>query len=355
MTSVNAPLRVSHASGLHAVNRVLAELHREMLRAGGMDGGVVRLSVLNLVAACVDVDSADLAAQAVGRLGAKHPARAIIILATPDGESTIEADLSLQCSAVDEGQVCSEQVRLQVGGEAAFHLASAVTPMLVPDIPVYLWLVGAPPLHQAFGQDAIAICERLIVDTGAYDDQAGTLRTLSGELDAAGDAVSLSDIAWERSRVWRTLLAQSFDGEEVRAFLRGIVGVDVECCGSRISAQAWLTAGWLSSRLGWPESGDGPRVVAAARPVDGVTDHDLTRVAIRCRHDGHEATITLERRGSAVHTVIDVDGGIRAERAVPVREVETIDLVGSLLESSGDDPVYRSSLRRAAILATDGI
>jgi hypothetical protein len=35
--------------------------------------------------------------------------------------------------------------------------------------------------------------------------------------------------------------------------------------------------------------------------------------------------------------------------------VETIDLVGSLLESSGDDPVYRSSLRRAAILASDGI
>ena len=351
MSTAGAPLRVSHASGLHAVNRGLAELHREMLRAGGGDGAAVRLSVLNLVAACIDVESADLASQAVGRLGAKHPARAVIILADPQGEPRIEADLSLQCSTIDEGQVCAEQVRLQVGGEAAFHLASVVTPLLVPDIPVYLWLVGAPPLHQAFGQDAIAICERLIVDTGAYEDHAGTLTTLSAELDAAGDAVSLADIAWERSRAWRRLIAQSFDGEEVRGFLRGIIGVDVACAGDRVSAQAWLTAGWLSSRLGWEDSDGGPRVAVTAGAAPGVTDHDLVRVALRCRDAGHEATVTLDRRGAVIHAVIDVDGGIRAERAVPVPGMETIDVVGSLLESSGDDPVYRSALRRAAALA----
>lgn len=353
MTTVGAPLQVSHASGLHAVNRVLAEMHREMLRNGGIEGGAVRLSVLNLVAACVDVESADLATQAVGRLGAKHPARAIIILADPEGPDRMEADLSLQCSAIDEGQVCAEQVRLQVGGEAAYHMASVVTPLLVPDIPVYLWLVGSPPLRQAFGQDAVAICERLIIDSGEYEDHAGTLRTLSDELDTVGDSISLCDVAWERTRIWRQLLAQSFDGGEMRPFVHGITRVDVECSGDRISAQTWLIAGWLASRLDWPGSTDGPRVVAAAHEQDGVDDHDLVRIAVHCRAGGHEALVTLERRGSALHCLIDVDGGLTAERAVPVEKLDTVDLVGRLLEGSGEDPVYRAALRSAASLAAE--
>jgi glucose-6-phosphate dehydrogenase assembly protein OpcA len=353
MLTASTPLQVSHASGLHAVNRVLAEMHREMLRSGGIEGAAVRLSVLNLVAACVDVESADMASQAVGRLGAKHPARAIIILADPDGADQIEADLSLQCSATDSGQVCAEQVRLLVGGEVACHLSSVVTPLLVPDIPVYLWLIGSPPLRQAFGQDAVAISERVIIDSGEYHDDAGTLRTLSEELHRVGDAISLSDVAWERSRTWRELIAQSFDGEEVRDFVHGISRVELECSGEHISAQTWLIAGWLASRLGWPPAPDGPRVVAAARQAEEVADHDLVRVALHCRAGGHEALVTLDRRGSALYSIIDVDGGLTAERAVPIPEVDTVDLVGRLLESSGEDPVYRAALRSAAALSAE--
>ena len=351
VTALGAPLQVSHASGLHAVNRVLAEMHREMLRTGGIEGSAVRLSVLNLVAACVDMESADLAAQAVGRLGAKHPARAIIIVADPQGADGIEADLSLQCSAVDQGQVCAEQVRLNVGGEAAYHMASVVTPLLVPDIPVYLWLIGSPPLHQAFGQDAVAICERLIIDSGEYEDQAATLAMLADELEAVGDAISLCDVAWERTAMWRQILAQSFDGEEMRPFVHGITRVDVECSGNRISAQSWLIAGWLAARLDWPDGADGPRVVAAVRDDDAVSGHNLVRIALHCRAGGHEALVMLERRGSALHSVIDVDGGLSAERAVPVPDVDTVDLVGGLLEGSGEDTVYRSALRGAASLS----
>jgi glucose-6-phosphate dehydrogenase assembly protein OpcA len=349
--AVTTPLQVSHASGLHAVNRVLAGMHREMLRSAGVEGGSVRLSVLNLIAACVDVDNADLAIQAVSRLGAEHPARAIIILADPDGPNQIEADVSLQCSLLDTGQMCVEQVRLQVSGEAAYHLGSVVTPLLVPDIPVYLWLVGSPPVHQAFGQDAVAICERLIIDSGEYDDHIGTLRTLSDELDAVGDAISVADIAWERVMTWRQLLAQSFDGEDVRGFLFGIHRVDVECSGERISAQAWLIAGWLASRLQWKGSSDDPRVYVSTTQVDGVPAHDLVRVALHSHDAGHDALVTLERRGSALHSVIDVNGGLRAERAVPVPDLNTIDLVSRLLEEATDDPVYRAALRSAAALA----
>lgn len=352
MTATAPPaLQVSHASGLHSVNRVLAEMHREMLRVGGLESGTVRLCVLNLVAACVDQESAELAASAVAHLGAKHPARAIIVIAEAAAGDQIEADLSLQCSPGDSGQVCAEQVRLRVGGEAALHLASVVTPMLVPDIPVYLWLVGAPPLEQAFGQDTLAVCERLIVDSGAYPDHAGTLRELADQVESVDDAVPVADLAWERTHLWRMLIAQSFDGDGVRGFVRAITRVEIACGGERISAQGWLIAGWLASRLSWPDDDGAPEVVVTAQPAADVADHDLVRVRLHCHRDGREANVTVEHRGDAVHAVIDVDGGITVERTVPVSELDTIDLVAALLESDGDDPVYRPALRRAAGLA----
>lgn len=351
MTGAETALRFSHASGLHAVNRALTEMHRDMLRLGGEEGATVRMSVLNIVAACVDVDDADLASRAVGRIGETHPARAIIVLADPDGEPRIEADLSLQCANVGSVQVCAEQVRLFVSGEAAYHLASVVTPLLIPDIPVHLWLIGAPPLEQAFGQDAVALCERLIIDSGAYPDAVATMRTLSTELASVGDGIALSDIAWERVQLWRQLIARCFDGERVRGFQRGIVQVDVQCSGDCPSAQAWLISGWLAARLGWPRGADGPVVRTSASIVDGVAAHDLASVTLHCRAAGHEAVVTVERRRDAIHTVIDVDGGITAESTVPLREIDAVDLVGQLLEGAGEDPVYRPSLERAAELA----
>jgi glucose-6-phosphate dehydrogenase assembly protein OpcA len=351
--STPGALQVTHASGLHAVNRALREIHHEMLRVGGgTDGAAVRLSVLNLVAACVDAESADLASRSVGRLGASHPARAIIILALPAAPAQMEADLSLQCSAVDAAQVCAEQVRLVVGGSAAYHLASVVTPLLVPDIPTYLWLVGSPPLQQAFGQDAVAICERLILDSGAYDDHAGAVSLLAEELDGVGDALAVSDVAWERITPWRELIAQSFDGEQVRRFLHGVSGVEVECSGERVSSQAWLLAGWMASRLGWKAAGDGPHVATTSRAVEDVADHDLVGVRVRCSVDGVEAQVTVERRAAALHAVIDVSGGIHAERTVPFPALDTVDMVGALLEGGTDEAVYRAALRSAADLAS---
>lgn len=346
--TATAPLRVTHASGLRAADRKLSELHHDILRSsGGADGAAVRLPVINIVAACADVDAADLASQAVGRIGARHPARAIIVVADPDADAAIEADISLQSSSTARAPVYAEQVRLQVGGEAAYHLASVVTPLLIPDIPVHLWLIGTPPLRQAFGQDAVAICEMLIIDSDAYPDATATLGLLSAELASAGDAIALCDLAWERIRSWRRLLAQSFDGERMRGFQRGIRRVDIECLGDDVSAQAWLLAGWLAARLRW-RGDDAPDLRVTSTPGDADA-RDLIRCALRCSADGHEALVAVERRGDVLYTTIDVDGGLSTESAVPVEDVDTVVLVGQLLENGGEDPVYRSSLAAAGL------
>jgi glucose-6-phosphate dehydrogenase assembly protein OpcA len=346
--STAAPMfNVRHASGLHAVARQLAAMHQEMLRTKGEQAGDIRLSVLTLVAACIDMESADLASQTVGLIAESHPARAIIIVAERDGEAAIEADISLQCADGGRGEICAEQVRLHVRGQPALHLNSVVTPLLVPDVPVFLWLVGGPPLEQAFGDDALAVCDRLIVDSGAYADPPQALATLAAALAAHPGEISLADIAWARSRMFRELIAQAFDAAELRALIGAITAVDISCSGREVSAQAWLLAGWLASRLGWPADG-GPEVRTGARPAEGTPRRDLVSVRLEA---GDRGRVTVERTAAGTIAVTVEAGGVTTSRTVPWSSPDSVHLVGGLLEEDRVDPVYPAALARAAGLA----
>src|SRR5207302_1227941 len=82
-----------------------------------------------------------------------------------------------------------------------------------------------PRLIQAFRADAVAMCDRVILDTGAYDDAAETLQMIAREFDVHGASLSLNDIAWQRTRPWREAVAIAFDGPDVRPWLHRVVGV----------------------------------------------------------------------------------------------------------------------------------
>jgi len=226
-----------------------------------------------------------------------------------------------------------------------------VTPLLVPDIPVYLWLVGAPPLDQAFGHDAIAICERLVIDTGEYSHVKRTLCTMSTELQNAGEEIGLADLSWARTQTWREVLAQSFEGQQMRELVQHITTVDVESSGPKPSAAGWLCAGWLSDRLGWNSEG-GPTVVAAAAEVDGVPEHELSAIRVNCQSGEIRATVTLERREQTLYSTINVNGRQSTARAMTLNTPDVAQLVGSLLEEGSDDPMYLRALHRAADLAS---
>jgi glucose-6-phosphate dehydrogenase assembly protein OpcA len=344
---------LTHASGLHAVARQLDGMHQGTIRTHNNedDAQAVRLLAFNLVAICISVDDADVATHTAGLISQTHPCRAIVVYADPqpeDSEANIEADLSFQRALSKTGTVNAEHVRLNVSGEPAYHLTSVVTPLLVPDIPVYLWLVGAPPLGQAFGHDAIAICERLVIDTGEYPHMNRTLRTMATELQNAGEEIGLADLAWARTQTWREVLAQTFEGAQMRELVHHITQVEVESCGPQPSTAGWLYAGWLSDRLSWDS--DGPAVVVAAAEVDGVPEHELSAVRVTCVSADHRATVTLERREQTLYSTIDVDGGHTAAQAMTLPDPDVAQLVGSLLEEGSDDPMYLRALHHAAAM-----
>jgi glucose-6-phosphate dehydrogenase assembly protein OpcA len=339
-------VRAGHATSLHAVTRELAEMRATLLRAGD-DTRSVRLSVFTLIAACADRESAEQAADVIQRMAVNHPTRAIVLVADPGASTRIEADLSLSCSTAPGDQVCVELIRLVVGGEGALHLRSVVSPLLLADVPVHLWLAGAPPLTQALSPDALELCERLIVDSDAYPDPAATLAALAGTVARHRPMPAVGDLAWTRVRSWRELVGRAFDVPELRGFAQGIEEVEVRCASSPPSAQARLFAGWLTSRLDRP----GFQVPAVTHLAGRGQGRELLGVAIRARHRDRLARVEISGDDELRTTTISVEGGMRSLSSTWVTGAEhpgLVELVGAELEEQGPDSVYTAALVAAA-------
>ena len=348
-TAAPSVQRHTHVSGLHAVAGALDDLHHDALRAAGAESTQVRLSVLNIVAACNDPQLIDGVIDTVVSVAERHPARAIVIHARRELPEMIESDISLRRTSMGS---YVELVRIDVGGEPALHLTSIVQPLLIPDIPVHLWVVGAPPLEQAFRPDAISLVDRLILDTEAYADVHATLRMIREVNETYDGALRLGDLAWERLRPWRDAVAHAFAGPAMRRWLRRITSVHLVSAGQQDTLQAVLLTGWLASRLGWPEDG-GPEVLASAVPVHDTEVADLQHVRIRCSDGRHMARVDVERQGTVLRTSIDVDAGVEATSVTLSPPEGEAALIARLMAELEDDHVYRQAVSRASVVTLD--
>jgi glucose-6-phosphate dehydrogenase assembly protein OpcA len=344
-------IRGAHVSSLHTLSAELSQLHVEMLRAGHDEVRPVRTSVLTLVAVCVDERNVDSAGEVMRRIATSHPSRAILVIADRDASPEgIDADLALECSTMGGAdQICAESVRLTVRGEPALHLTSVITPLLLPDVPVVLWLVGAPPLDQALHADVLSICQRILLDSETYPDPLDTLHALSATHQEHGH-LPIGDFAWARLLPWRELLAQSFDGRDMLPFLDGVQRIELECCGVRPSSEAWLMAGWLASRLHWPLHG-GPAITVQTRHDEHVEEGGMLAVRLHCALGDRTAQVSVSRDGETIATSIATDAGLVANGMRAMRVADVYVLVGRELQEWGEDRIYTEALRRGTALA----
>ena len=347
MAATPALLTTAHASGLNAVERELSALHRAMLRTGDDESRAVRLSVLNLVVAGIDQADTDRAAEAVEWISGRHPARAIIVHGDRAADPVIEADLSLQCSLVaGREQVCVELVRLHVGGESALHLSSVVGPLLLSDVPVYLWLAGPVPLGQALSPEVVSMCERIILDSGAHRDPRSTLAEIGTAVEHS--SLPVCDLAWTRTLRCREAVAEAFDSRSLAPFVRGITEAEMVSAGDAANAEALLFGGWLVSRL--EQAGHHvPRIVLSSTG-NAATPGWLRSARLTCRDGTRTATVELSCDESRLSVRTSIDGVSEDGVSLPIEVPPLGDLIGALLAESGIDPLYVAALGRASRL-----
>jgi glucose-6-phosphate dehydrogenase assembly protein OpcA len=331
--------------------------------------------VLNLVVAVDDQHRATACDKLVSTIAASHPLRAILIhLHGGGGPGVLDAEITVEAHQLVHGfPVQREQVLLHVRGEATRHLSSLIEPLLVDDVPTYLWWSGRHRLVEAIVQDAISFSDVLVVDSAKFEHPIPALLELAGLVADPDAPVGVADFRWGRVRPWRDAIGQFFGPEDRRALLPGLKEVTAEAAGSGADARAGaaLLAGWAASALGWrftgakaarddataavAEAAGGHRVRVTLRsvPNDRLHHGELLTVRMSGRRGRRAFTLTIERDPDGenhAHVTIQLDGGQPLRQRLTLPRLGDPDLLVHVLWANRRDPVFHGALRAATPL-----
>jgi glucose-6-phosphate dehydrogenase assembly protein OpcA len=357
----------------------------------GRDGSwplvTARAATLNLIAATRTKGDAERMRQTIAALSDIYPSRATVLIADPAeaGEAgpgmDVRVDLLEQEATRGRPSIVFECVTVDVSTENEHQLASIASPLLVPDLPDFLWWSADTAKGGALFSELVDISDRLIVDSAVAPHAASAIRALLDFTRRPGDPAALSDFAWARLTPWRRLTTQFFDVPAALPILDLIDEATITYARSPHQHSgftgALLFAGWLGSRLNWRTPGE-------LLPVRG--DPNVWRATLRAGAAGHQREVTLTLRPTArplaASTLLDVrlaaDGGKSGfftverldadeisttsdspEMPSMVRTVfsplpDEAELLGEELRMFGRDPVYEAALAFAADMAPEG-
>jgi glucose-6-phosphate dehydrogenase assembly protein OpcA len=125
-------------------------------------------------------------------------------------------------------------------------LAPAVLALLVPEVPVTAWMIGAPDLGSALFAEIAEAADRAFIDSSRAADIAATFRAALGA--QSDHDVEMCDLAWCRLDTWRALIAQCFDHDNALRELARLQSIGSYPAGASVGGVV-LVAGWLMSRL----------------------------------------------------------------------------------------------------------
>ena len=378
--SVDEAFWGARASGVTELERELTRLRRaETAHVREQVRTIARAAVLNLIVYADREVHARRAAHSISKLSLRHPSRAIVVLADRDARPGIEAQIEMHCQLpIPDGatQVSYEQILVRARGDSDERLASAVIPLLVPDLPVFLWWTGTPPIGGRRFGELLGPADRLIVDSADFPRPHETLTQIARICAQARGLFGVTDLNWTRLTPWREIVTAFFDVPAWRGFLDGITGVRVgfavDMDGRDIHpSQALLLVAWLASRLGWrplealapSEAGglfftiaraDGARIRLRVRPrfERGVDEGNLSGIRVQAEGAGQLAEFVVKRQPDARHQTATVlmDGMQVWERTLPLPSPEIVELIGEELAILGSDRPYEDTLQALVAL-----
>ncbi len=329
---------------------------------------VVRACVLNLIAYAPSQDVAGRINEVISQVSGRHPSRSIIMVAEHGARSArLQASISAHCQIAPEGgkRVCSEQITLRASGPAVDELHGTVLPLLVPDLPVFLWWHDEPPLTGHLFRELLETCDRVVVDSAGFETERATSTLVGLQQLVEEGGVAVSDLNWSRLSHWRELVAQCFDAPPGRQYLDKLDRVEVRIASRHGRepdiAEGLLTVGWLASRLGWAlEDGRRFRTGAMAFGLKGTAGAVAVELRPESTYRGEGLhSIWLEAAGRATLAVTRVpddetcvtvtvempEGG--HSRVVRIGMPSEAALLSEELEKQGRETVFEEALAQA--------
>ncbi len=392
-----------------------ARLWRESTVATQANGGhpATRNSVLNLIVFTRRADLVTAVGSALGELAQNHPARVVVLLAQPDAnQNEVKAwiDLSPYQQERRWGRNANEQALIMAKGESVNYLPEIVLPLLVANLPVFIWWADTPPMEHPLFARLARICDRMVIDSAEFESVGERFQMLASLSRSREYRCAVSDLNWQRSAPWRELAAQFFDPAPLQPYLGGISHIRIEYAGTEANgrtagvanpAQALLLVGWAASKLGWtPSPGQqhhaagthrltlrtraGDTIAVEIRPrkletnkkkpvlITGPEHLDesapatspawmvsqtvagaLCTVTITSVHQGHTAVFSIRRSADYEHatTSCTIDGvPWGQERTVHLDSMSRRSLLHAELEAFGHDEDFENALTIAGAL-----
>ena len=338
------------------------------------DGGVTRASMFNLLVYVPSPAEAAKLDDMLTDITAARPCRAILIVADADApEELITAEVTSRCTlpSASSKQVCCEQVTITAGGAQADEVPSAVAPLLLSDLPVYLWWHAVPRLaDKALFRRLVDLSDRVVIDSANFKDQETDLASMAAVLNDTPRWTALSDLNWARLTAWRALLAGFYDISDYRPHLNQLTRVTIRYAPPAgdlaiIPTRALLLAGWLASRLGWTINSKNAKRISGSTSLELSADGRSFELEFahtrREIEPGHLALVTIETGGEQPisFTVRRSADGKRIETSVTRGEEKGLqrvlsyegltetELIGKELEILGHDRVYEQAVLAA--------
>lgn len=339
--------------------------------AAGQDHPHPRNCVLNLIAAIRGEERIKACDTLLTELATAHPMRAILLhLTSGAGGGLLAAAITVQAHQLLNGfPVQREQVLLEVGQAPGDHLSSLVEPLLVADIPTFVWWSGHAELDQQRLVEVAQFSDVLVVDSAEFERPAEALLQLAS---VTGGSLGVSDFGWARLQPWRDSIGQFFAPVEREQLLAGLLTVRCESAGAgpRSRCGSALLAGWLAAELGWrfiatpaaaesatetlarTADGGDVQVALVSVPPGQLSEGELTAVHLAGRAGGKPFELSIERnvaRGSHVHVTIQLGADTLHQRLTMPRLTDS-DLLLQALWANRRDLVFERALTAASVL-----
>jgi glucose-6-phosphate dehydrogenase assembly protein OpcA len=219
-----------------ALRDLLAQRHAE-------NSAYVPARVLNMLVFVEDAWSGEVANRLRG-VGRYHASRVIVLAYDPRRER-LDARVSIAADEPAAGDLAllRETVVVRIGPGHLDDLPTIADPLVVTDLPTLLW---SPHGHADYADALLGLAQAALVDS----IEEPVWHTAIERACSLSESVYVVDLAWLRSTPWRERIAAVFDSPRMRPELGQIEKMRVRHHPSSTVA-AMLSAGWLSSRLGW--------------------------------------------------------------------------------------------------------
>jgi glucose-6-phosphate dehydrogenase assembly protein OpcA len=344
-------------------------------------GGLMRANTLNLIAVAENEDSARLITESVSQLRDFLPSRTVIFITDEDAARTHTWHVLVQLNEAYHGSSDAPALRFETiiisaDPKVAGHLTSLVSPLLMSELPTFLWWPSGDFSSSPVFKDLVEIVDRLIVDSAQLGNDAETVAQLRTLLDDVDDPW-VGDFTWVRLQPWCNLIAQFFDPPEMQVNLQSIAQVNIayaerrEDRGSGFAA-ALLMIGWLGSRLNWEvleplerrkaggwsaplralDKTGKPRDIQIRLATDQspAARFSLRSVEITCvgEHEGVFRVIRTDK--DDLITSSETADSPYVSRMVYARRHSNVEMLGEQLQRFGPDRVFEDAIRFATRL-----